>query len=493
MRLGLIHVAQETCSFNPEPTTLADFAAFGLHEGRAIPERCAAVGEVGGFLEVVAGEPAVEPVPILRAFALAGGALDAAALAWLEERVAAGLAGAGRLDGLALQLHGACAAQGEPDVDGRLVALCRARLGAEVPILLSLDHHANLTRRMVAGASAIVAHRTQPHDVRDTGRLATRLLIRILRERLRPVVAFRKLPLLAHQEQFLTDRPPMRTWFERARAIEARPGILACATFPVQPWLDVPECGWAVAVTADGDRAPAEAAADELADLAWSLRREFQRRESLPVPEALDRAAAAPPGLVALSDTGDTVLGGAAGDSPVLLGAILARPGLGPALVPIVAPRAAARAHAAGPGATLRLELGGELSGFFEPLAVEARVRRLGRGPLRLPIQWQDEVDHGRVALLEVGPALVLASERRGIGGIVPELWRAFAVEPAEARLAVLKTASNFQYFRPLAVDLVRVDTPGPATSDLASLPWRHVPRPIFPLDPVEDRRSLAR
>lgn len=394
MRLGLIHVAQETCSFNPEPSTLADFAALGLHEGRAILERCAGIGEVGGFLEVLAGEPAIEPVPILRAFTIAGGALDAAALAWLEERVAAGLAGAGRLDGLALQLHGACAARGEPDVDGRLVALCRTRLGPEIPILLSLDHHANLTRRMVEGASAIVAHRTQPHDLRDTGRAATRLLIRILRERLRPVLAFRKLPLLAHQEQFLTDRPPMRIWFERARAIEARPGILAAATFPVQPWLDVPECGWAVAVTADGDAAPAEAAADELADLAWSLRREFQRRESLPVPEALERAAAAPP---------------------------------------------------------------------------------------------------GRVALLEIGPALVLASERRGVGGIAPELWRAFAVEPAEARLAILKTASNFQYFRPLVSDLVRVDTPGPATSDLASLPWRHVPRPIFPLDPVDDWRSAAR
>jgi microcystin degradation protein MlrC len=154
---------------------------------------------------------------------------------------------------------------------------------------------------------------------------------------------------------------------------------------------------------------------------------------------------------------------------------------------------AAARAHEAGPGATLALALGGELSGFFAPLSVEARVRRLGAGPQHLPIQWQDEVDHGRVALLEVGPALVLASERRGVGGIVPELWRGFGVEPAEARLAVLKTASNFQFFRPLAVDLVRVDTPGPATSDLASLPWRQIPRPIFPLDSIDDRRSPAR
>lgn len=492
MRVGLVHLAQETCSFNPARTTLEDFRAFGLFEGAAILERCGEVGEIAGFLEVVRTESALRPVPILRAFAIAGGPLSASTRARLEARLAAGLAAAGRLDGLLLQLHGACAAEDEPDVDGRIVALCRAHLGPEVPILLSLDHHAGLTPRMVEGASAIVAHRSQPHDLRETGRIGTRLLIRILREGLRPVIARRRLPLVAHQEQFTTDRPPMRTWFERARAIETRPGVLAAATFPMQPWLDRPEGGFAVAVTADGDRALAERSADELADLAWSLRHDFQRRDTLPIATALARCAAAPPGLVALGDIGDTVLGGAAGDSPVLLEAILARPALAPALVPIVAPRAAAAAHAAGVGATLRLELGGEVSGFFRPLAVEARVRRLGAGPLRLPIQWQAEIDHGRVALLEVDHAFVLASERRGAGGVSPELWRAFGVEPAAARVAVLKTAANFQYFRPIAVEVVRADTPGPATSDLASLPFRRLPRPIFPFDSIDDWRRAA-
>lgn len=493
MRLGSIHVAQETCSFNPTPTTLEDFRAFGLYEGPAILERCDEAGEAGGFLDAVRDEPEVEPVPILRAFAVAGGPLDRVSLDFLESRLREGLRRAGSLDGLALQLHGACAADGEPDVDGRIVALCRGHLGPAVPILLSLDHHANLTRRMVEGATAIVAHRTQPHHVRETGRLATRLLIRILREGLRPAVAWEKLPLLAHQEQFPTDRGPMKLWFDRARALEAEPGVLACATFPMQPWLDVPEAGWAVAVTTASDRASAERSARDLADLAWSLRYEFQRRDAIPIDRALERAERAPAGLVVLGDVGDTVLGGAAGDSPVLLEAILARRNTAPALVPIVAPAAVDAAHRAGSGARLELALGGELSGFFRPLVVEARVRRLGEGRIRLAIQWQDVVDHGRVALLEVGPALVLASERRGAGGVSPELWCAFGVEPREARLVVLKTPANFQYFRPLAVDVIRVDTPGPATSDVASLPWKYVPRPIFPIDPIEDRRGAAR
>jgi microcystin degradation protein MlrC len=35
--------------------------------------------------------------------------------------------------------------------------------------VLGLDHHANITRRMVAHCDAIVGHRTQPHDPFDTG------------------------------------------------------------------------------------------------------------------------------------------------------------------------------------------------------------------------------------------------------------------------------------------------------------------------------------
>ena len=89
---------------------------------------------------------------------------------YFDDRIRRGLAAAGRIDGLALQLHGACAAEGIDDVEGEQVALCRAILGPNVPIVLGLDHHANVTRKMVEISTAIVGHRTQPHDPFDTGR-----------------------------------------------------------------------------------------------------------------------------------------------------------------------------------------------------------------------------------------------------------------------------------------------------------------------------------
>ena len=166
-------------------------------------------------------------------------------------------------------------------MEGEQAALCRDVLGPDVPILLGLDHHANVTKLMVVSVDAIVGHRTQPHDPFDTGRIGMHLMLRIVRDGLRPVIAMRKIPLVTHQEKFLTAQGPMKQWFDRARAMEADPRVLQAVSFPMQPWLDVSDGGWAVVVITNGDRALAERLADELADRAWSLRDAFLEREAI--------------------------------------------------------------------------------------------------------------------------------------------------------------------------------------------------------------------
>ena len=94
----------------------------------------------------------------------------------------------------------------------------------------------------------------------------------------------------------------------------------------------------------------------------------------------------------------------------------------------------------------------------------------------------------GRTPVFEIGAVTLLASKRRGVAGNLPEVYRAFGVEPAEAKMAVLKIASNFQYFAPITRRVIRVDTPGPGQSDVLSLPRKRLPRPIYPLDPMEHR-----
>jgi microcystin degradation protein MlrC len=94
----------------------------------------------------------------------------------------------------------------------------------------------------------------------------------------------------------------------------------------------------------------------------------------------------------------------------------------------------------------------------------------------------------GRSVVFEAGSAIVLASELRGMGGNLPDIYRAFGIEPAGHKMAVLKTASNFQYFAPITSRVIRADTRGPGQSDVFTLPWTRTPRPIYPLEKFADR-----
>lgn len=495
MRIGLIHVAQETNDFNPQLTTLRDYRSFGLHLGREVVDKAGGVGQVGGHLAAAAESGiAVETVPIVRSHAVAGGRIDTESRMYFLDVIRRGLKDAGRLDGLHLQLHGACAAEGLDDVEGEQAALCRAILGPDVPILLGLDHHANVSQLMVESVTAIVGHRTQPHDPFDTGRIGMQLLLRIIKEGLRPAIAIRKIPLVTHQEKFLTAHGPMKEWFDHARAMEQDPRVLQAAPFPMQPWLDVTEGGWTAVVVTDGDRALAEELADDLADLAWRLRDAFLEREAFPVDEAVRMADAEPEGVVVLSDTGDTVFGGSAGDSNILLEAMLRLKIRGPALMPMISPGLVARLWQAGQGAAVTLPVGGETaSRFFKPLEVTGTVKLLREGLVPISGYQHGEIDMGRTAVFETGPVTMLVSELRGVAGNIPDVYRAHGIEPGRFKMAVLKTASNFQYFAPMSSRVIRADTPGPGQSDVYTLPWRRLPRPIYPLETMTDRSAPRR
>jgi len=484
MRLALFQMGQETDTFNPSPTTMHDFEAFGLYQGQEMLDRQIGNGTVGGFLIAVEqSDKDIEIVPLSRGWAGANGRLDTESREYFEDRLRKDLAAAGQIDGLAMHLHGAASADGEDDVEGRLLAIAREHVGDLVPIVTTLDHHANVTQAMVDHSDAIVGYRTQPHDPLETGIASTELLIRIVAGEVTPTSAWRKLRLISHQEQYLTSGGPMKTWFDQARALEGEAGVLSVSNFPMQPWLDVDEGGWATIVITDDDQARAERLADGMADLAWSLRADFQERVALAPDDAIREADATTGGIAVLSDTGDSVFGGAAGDSTVIIAAIQRVGITGTALVPLVDAPAVETLTEAGEGATVTVSVGGGISGFFQPVELTGTVRKLRPGHMIVEDLPGREFDMGRCAVLQVGQLSVLVTEHAGIGGNHPAVWRHFGIEPSEARMVVLKTASNFQYYAPFTARVIRVDTTGPTQSDILTLPWERIPRPIYPLD----------
>ncbi|NKB68125.1 MAG: microcystin degradation protein MlrC [Candidatus Latescibacteria bacterium] len=488
MRIAIASYGQETSSFSPLITTLDTFALYGLYEGEEILEKCRDVGAIGGFMQTL-NETGLTwtPVPLIHGWAGAHGPLDAATLDFFADKIAAGLKAAGPIDGFYFALHGAAQADHQPDTEGHLLALVRSRIGADIPLAISLDHHANLTQTMVDNCDALVAHRTQPHDQYETGVLAGRLLMDMLQGRTRPAMAWRKIPLITHQEQFLTSGGPMKAWFDLARQMENQPGVLSASTFPMQPWLDVPEGGWAVAVITDDDQDRAQQLAGELAAHAWDHRADFCKLDSIAPAAAIRRALAAEEGLVVLTDTGDSTFGGATGDSTTLLAEMLHQKIDQAALVPLVDAELVDTAFQVGEGGEFTALAGGKFdTRFGQPVEISARVAGLGGGRFEVNMLGWDSFDLGRAALLEVGAIKLLATQKRGIGGNHPCVYEHFGVDIAAAKMVVLKTASNWQFYQPWISQVIRCDTPGATMSHLEDFDWRQLPRPIYPLDEME-------
>ena len=486
MRIAIAHIGQETGSFTPTPTTIDTFRSFGLYEGQEILDKMHNVGPVGGFLAAAAEEGIdYTPLPVVQAWGGAHGALTAETLLFLEEKLVTGLQRVLPVDGFFFSQHGAAAADNDPDVEGYLLAAARRVLGPDVPIVCPLDHHGNVTQRMMELMTGMVAHRTQPHLPFETGKLAAHQLFAILRGDIKPTVAWRKIPMLAHQEQFLTSGGPMKVWFDRAREYEAMPGVVSVSPFPMQPWLDVPEGGWATVVITNNDQALADRLADEHARMVWEMRDQFWVYESIPVAQAVEQAVAAERGVVLLSDTGDSVFGGAPGDSTHILRELLRQQVSQTALVPIVDAEVVEQAINAGIGSTISAQLGGKLAtAFHQPVPVTARVAAIGGGRIEAEVVGMESFNMGRAVLLEAGAIRIVVSEHEGIGGNHPIVYRHFGIEPATAKMVVMKTASNFQYYADMTATIIRVDTLGPTMSHLEQFPWQAVPRPIYPLDP---------
>ena len=488
LRIAIAEIGQETDSFSPMVADLSDFEVNGLFYGPEILEKMQGVGPLGGFLEVAAqqGEP-IEWVPLVRAWGGAGGTITTPTLQTLTDHLLNGLKQAPRLDAVYLALHGAASSAAEDDVEGSILKAVRGIVGPDIPVAVCLDHHANITQCMVDHADTLIGHETQPHDPIATGRKTARLLFDQLSHKIRPTRAWRKIPLITPQDQFLTSQGPMKEWFDLAREMERRPGVLDVSPYPMQPWLDVLEGGWAVVVHTDNDPALADSLAREMAAKAWALRDQFWRSERVAVVDAVQQAAAASQGLIILSDTGDSVYGGSPGDSTCILRELVRQQVPRVALVPMVDPAAVEAALVAGVGAQLNIDLGGKVDNIFsQPLAVTARVAAISLG-VTLEIPDRGECDIGRAALLEIGQVRVVLLEHRTFAINHPVLYTHLGINIADAHMVVVKTASNFQFFSQWRAGLIRVDSPGMTQSDLRAFTWKRVPRPMYPLDELTD------
>ncbi len=445
--------------------------------------------EIGSGQEIhgardVALAAGVELVPSRMAFGGVGPRIADAAFAHLRDGILdVARREAGRLDGVYLNLHGASATETEDDPEGALLDAVRRIVGPEVPIVASFDLHVHMTDRMVAAADALIAYRTIPHvDYLETGQRAMHLLLDAMAGRTHPVVRQRKIRMMASAERHDTNHGPMVDVMAKARELETRPGILAVSVTPTQPWMDVAELGWSVTVVADGDPALAQAAADEVAWMLWDRRERFLV-EKTPVADAVRMAIAHEGRPVILADGSDSPSAGGNGDGNDLLRELLRVGYVGDALLTVVDPAAAAACVAAGLGATVTVTVGGAITReTYTPVSVTGEVITLrdGRYTTELPVR---PMDIGPTAVLRIGGIRLVVSTRKAFQ-LDASIYHQAGLDPERAAIVLVKSAGGFRgVYEPFASLIIEMETPGPCTHDLTTLPFRRIPRPLWPWD----------
>ena len=491
-RVGIVALLQESNTFLAGMTTLDHFRADLLATGPAVRDALAAAHhEVAGFFAGLAAVE-IEAVPIFAARALPYGTMTADCLDSLLLMMTTALDAAGPLDGLLVAAHGATVSEDIADVDGHWLGLLRQRLGA-IPIIGTIDPHANLSPAMIGATEALIAYRTNPHvDQRDRGIEAARLMARTLAGEIRPTqaAAFPLLainiecqdpaafPCLPHYEAVTR----LRATYEQCPPTGPAPHGTVLSTSIVLgfPYADVPEMGSSAIVVTNDDLAAACRHADALGDGLWQARDTF-RPALTSIDAALDRVASLA-GPICLLDMGDNVGGGSPADGMAIARAILQR-GIPASFLCVCDPEAAARAVAVGAGARLRLAVGGhapEWAGDPESQSIEAdwHVKSVGDGRFT-----ESRPRHGGATSFDQGPTAVLEHDRgltvmvttRRMAPFSLEQIRHAGLDPGSFRLLVAKGVhAPVAAYGEVCREFIRVNTPGVTTADLSRLHYRH-------------------
>ncbi|MBP8952904.1 MAG: M81 family metallopeptidase [Armatimonadetes bacterium] len=492
MRIAIGGISHETNTFARGLTTIDDFRRSGgfpgLLEGRQVIEQLRGKNiDTGGFIEA-SERLGFTPVPLLWTFAQPSGIVEQAAFDELLGILLDRLRLAMPVDGVLLDLHGAMVTEELEDAEEAILDGVRSVVGPSIPVVCTLDLHANITPAMAGVATALVGYDTYPHvDCAERGLEAAQIVLDAARGEIVPTTGYAEVDMLISPPKQCTLVSPMMECFELVREMERRPGILDVTLAGGFPFADIHHAGVSVVVNADNDARLAQETADELARYVWDRREEF-RLTLTPVRQAIREALALNEGPVILPDGSDNPGGGAPCDGTALLRALVEMDAPRSTLAIIVDPESVARAIAAGVGNRVKLRLGGKTDDMHgEPLDLEGYVRLISDGAYvnRGPMMTNMPVNLGRLVVFVVGDVEVLICERRA-QPFDMQCLRSVGIEPTDRLIIGLKSAVHFRAdYQRVARKIIEIDTPGIHNPDVTRYSYRRLRRPIWPLDEI--------
>lgn len=446
---------------------------------------------MAGFVAAMDRATAWTPCPLFCATVGASGPVEHGFLLEVvrehEERLRAALP----VDGVFLSLHGAAIGTAEDDPEGLILERVRAIVGPDVPIAATLDLHANVSAKMVANADVLVGYRTNPHvDMAERGAECAALLLEMLAG-VKATPAFVKLPFIPPSVAQNTKAGPYADIIAYGQS-KMGPKVMNVSVLSGFSLGDTVKNGMCVIVTTRNDAALAQALARDIAQKTWDDRHRYVPR--LTTLEDATRMAlecgrdASKPSLL-FADVADNPGGGGRGNTVHILKAFHEAGVQGCVVGVFFDPALAAEAHAAGLGSSIHARFNRDeshpLSGRYEAMATIEKLHP-GRMVGRRGIVAGHAIDLGPTALLDLGGVKVIVISIRQQAKDTA-MFEEMGIEWKDVRSLVLKSRGHFRAaFDLLFSDdrIVEVDVPGLTTPILTRVPYRNVPRPIFPLDP---------
>ena len=487
MRIAVAEFSHETCTFCPEPTTIAQLDPHA-RRGAAVLDRVRGIPTyINGFIRAAEAASGIELVPLI-SVGMAPGPytswMDAECFSKYTGEICDGLRTAGPVDGVLLALHGAMAVRDVPKPEAEIVRRVRGVVG-DRPIMVTLDLHANEDHELTDAADAVFVLKTYPHvDSQEIGELAANCLIRTLRGEMRPTQALRKPGIMSASIYQASEYPPMKLIYDRCREWEAKPGIYCVSVAPGYAYSDVPDVGMCVIAVTDNDPELAAAAAQDVSDLAWSIKEQFSR--PLPKPREgvaeVMRLVAAGERPVLIADGTDRT-----GDSTWILAELLAQGATNWAISGISDPPAARRLEAEHQvGDQVELAIGGwasEHSG--QPVKVAGTIEYIGRPQYRLvgPMGKGSEVTEGLVVRLNAGSNRHIVVSERMRWANDRAGFDAIGVDVESLDIVVLKDRVHHRAFWDSLIKVdFPMDAPGIGPADLTTLEYENIPPDIYPV-----------
>jgi microcystin degradation protein MlrC len=485
---GLFH---ETHSFVSELTGLDQFL---VERGNAILRRRGDGSQIDGFLEVAEAK-AWTVMPTVSYSAMPSGTVkdDVFEAFWREVETAARAAVASKIDAVYLSLHGAFVTETIRDPEGELLKRLRAISElAKVPIVGVFDLHANFSNDMAEYANALVCYRENPHtDARETARRAAELLHRALQEKKLPRIYARHADIIWPPTGTGTADSPMRDLENLARELERdNPEFWAVNVVGGYSFADTRDTGVSFSIVTVGLEAAAQAALQKLGDLAFSLKQRGLVGERV-LDEVLQEILPISKGPVLLVEPADNIGGGAPGDGTDILRALL-RYRVKDSAVVINDPESVAALQGVSLGGQAHLSIGGK-SGRLDEGPVDLTVSLLSRSDGRFELEDLNSHLVGfKGRYIEMGPCAVVRCEV-GVTILLTSLktppfdlgqLRSQGIEPTELSVIGVKAAvGHRRAYDPIAAASFTVRTRGACISDPRALPYKHIARPVYPLD----------